>query len=351
MAPTTRAQRARLPLHTRLLTKPPLPQPHSPLFTRLPPEVRREIFSLALAAYPDPDPVKRYTPNTCYARPGHFSPRRCDRALLATCRAVYAEAWHFPLAQHEETHWLATGSRAPPEYPGWDPKRLGRSMARIGHELGTEAEFEIEALRLFAQMWRLEAGVVGEVLRVPRLRPRRLTLTVRHADWWFWEEDEPLRVEGQLWMGDRLLELPSSVREVCIELESLERKKAQVDEIARQMRERWFFRTELEEGLFADVSGGSDVVSRWTGSSTWSGKRWVRDETQEGRVDYYVVAVSFRKQHVVEHSGGRVSEEARRACEEIKERGFKAGRMRLAVPPGMKSTPPGSFELQRAPGQ
>jgi hypothetical protein len=255
----------------------------------------------------------------------------------------------------EQTHWLTSQDRAPPEYRTGHTYSggrgqsllLARRLEQIAARLG-DGEFEIEGVRVFAQMYKLEAGSLATLLGTPGLRPRRVTLTIRHADWWYWEQDERLRVEGQRWLEGTCEVLPSSVREVCVELESLERKRDQVDEIAKLMRERWFFKRKDGVGLFADVTGKGDEVTRWSGTSTWNGQRWVRDETEEGRIDYYVVAVWFRQEHVVERRGGSVSEEARQACEKGV---FKADRLRLTVPPEMKNTPPGAAVSQVPAGR
>ncbi|KAB5586098.1 hypothetical protein GE09DRAFT_1073321 [Coniochaeta sp. 2T2.1] len=364
MTPQTRSQTSRsqtsspqtspISLHARLLTIPPAPQTSSPLFSLLPAEVRSEIFSLALADYPDPSPQKHYRRATCYTRPSYFAPRRTDWALLATCRAVYAEAWHLPFVLREQTHWLTAQDRAPPEYKTGhiynggrtQSEILARNLAVIARGLGDEM-FEIEGVRVFAQMYKLEDGSLATLLGTRGLRPRRVTLTIRHSDWWFWEDDELLRVEGQKWLQGVCRVLEDSVREVTIELESLERKKDQVDEIAKQMRERWFFKRKDGEGLLADVSGKGDEVTRWSGTSTWNRQRWVRDETAERRLDYYVVAVHFRPKHVVERRGGVVSDAARRNCDEGL---FGADRLRLTVPPAMRNTPPGRPLPGRQPG-
>jgi hypothetical protein len=339
-------QTGNLPLHSRLLTTPPQPQPSSPLFSILPPEVRSEIFSLALADYPDPSPNKHYEATTCYTRPSYFAPRRTDWALLATCRLAYAEAWHLPFTLREQTHWLTAQDRAPPGYPTGhvysvatnQRRMLARSLEQIRRGLGGDETFEIEGLRVFAQMYKLENGSLATLLGTPGLRPRRVTLTLRHTDWWFWEEDQPLRIEGQLWLSDVCQVLPASVREFCVELESLERRSDQVDEIARQMRAGWFFKRMDGEGLFPDMSGRSDNVTRWSGTSTWNRERWVRDETAEGRLDYYVRAVPFRPLHVVERNGGCVSKHVREDCEKGS---FMGDKLKLVVPWEMKNTPPG----------
>jgi len=97
--------------------------------------------------------------------------------------------------------------------------------------------------------------------------------------------------------------LSDSVRELRIELETLERKKEQVEEIGKQMRERWYFRRADDVVLFPDLSDNGTVVDRWTGPSTFDGETWTRDESREGEIDYYILTVIFRPQKVVERIG------------------------------------------------
>ncbi|KAI2629318.1 hypothetical protein GGS26DRAFT_121081 [Hypomontagnella submonticulosa] len=321
---------ATTPLHVKILSVPAARQDESPLFGILPAEIRIYIFSLALTDYPDPSPDKHYDESTCYKRPHYFAPRKSDTALLRTCRAAYAECWFLPFVLHEQTHWLTSWDRAPPEYGLYNnmAEDIRSQLAQIKEQRGDDEIIEIEQLRIFAQMYKLEGHDLSEFLEMSGLRPRRLTLTIRHADWWYWENDAPLRFEAG-WIKAVCDVLPSSVREICIELESLERKKDQVDSIAKQMRERWFFKRTDGIALFADVTGGNDEVSRWSGTSTWHHKTWTRDETVPGRIDYYVVCVPFRLRHIVERKGGRVSDEAKHAAQ----RGvFEANKMRLHIP-------------------
>ena len=175
---------------------------------------------------------------------------------------------------------------------------LARTLAHIAEQHG--AEVEIRSLRVFAQMWALEANYLYRLL-VPGLRPRALTLTIRHQDWWWWEDDEPLRFDS-LWVESASRRLPPSVRELRIELESVQRKKDQVDEIARQMRERWFFRRQDDVVLFPDVED-KGIVDTWTGPSTVDGRAWTRDESRPGEIDYYILTVVFRPARVVERTG------------------------------------------------
>lgn len=312
-----------------ILSVPPARQEKSPLFSRIPAELRSEIFSLALTDYPDPSPGSRYAADTCYTRPSYFAPRKTDARLLRTCRAVYQEAWFLPFILREQTHWLTAPDRAPPEYGSSQQlSNLIDTLGRIAQQHGTE-HVETNGLRVFAQMWALERGHLATMLRtLPQLHPRSLTLTIRHTDWWWWESDEPLRFEGS-WLravNERLL--PPSVREFCIELESVQRKKEQLESIAKQMAERWFFKRTDGVALFADASGAANTVNTWTGSSTWHDKTWTRDETRPGEIDYYILSVVFRPRFAVERRGGQVSP---RAAHNAEQEGYAVSSLELRL--------------------
>ncbi|KAK7417454.1 hypothetical protein QQX98_004574 [Neonectria punicea] len=301
-------------LYAQLLSSPVAPQNDSPLFSVLPAEVRGAIYAYALTDYPDPSPDKHYEATTCYTRPSYFAPRKNDTQLLQTCRAVYQECWFMPFVLKEQTHWLTVGDRAPPEYnASRNLRRLARTLRQITEQQGQE-RVEIDRLRVFAQMWKLEAGDLADLLSTPYLHPRSLTLTIRHADWWFWENDDPLRFEGK-WIRRVCEAMSPSVREFRIELESLVRKKDQIDLIAKQMIDRWFFKRSDDVVLYADIEGGSWEESRWSGTSKWHNQRWIRDETEPGRIDYYVLTITFRVQSAIERRGGKISETARHFAE------------------------------------
>jgi hypothetical protein len=182
------------------------------------------------------------------------------------------------------------------------------TLKRIAKQLGQD-KVEIERLRVFAQMYKLDDGDLATILRTPYLAPRAVTLTIRHTDWWFWEDDEPLTFSGK-WIAAVGKAMTASTNVFRIELESLERKKDQVDKIADQMAKEWFIKRSDGVVLYADVSGKSRKVDRWSGSSIWHGRRWTRDETEPHRLDYYIVTVTFRPQLEIERSGGTISETA-----------------------------------------
>ncbi|KAI8722426.1 hypothetical protein NCS52_00386500 [Fusarium sp. LHS14.1] len=283
------------------------PQSGSPLFKLLPAEVRNQIFALALTDYEDPSPDNHYDNNTCFTRPSYFAPRKTDTTLLRTCRAVYRECRFLPFMLTEQLHWLSFDERAPPEYDvDTAVDKLHATAKEIAQQMGQE-QVQIEGIRAFPQMFKLEAGDLEMLLGTPYMDPKRLTVTIRHADWWYWEDDAPLRFEGT-WIRDVSDVLSPSLNEICIEMETLERKKRQVDRLAKMMIERWFFKKRDGTVLVADTEGSTRQESRWRGTSRWHNKRWVRDETEQGVIDYYIVSVTFRPRHMIERSGGKISE-------------------------------------------
>lgn len=133
-----------------------------------------------------------FTPSTTYlltkqqdTRPHYFAPRKSDLTLLRTCRAIYHETWFLPFVLREQTHWLTSSERAPPEYDAWTVwQKLSRITEKIAKQQGTDA-VEIQSLRVFAQMYAVEGGQLASLLTsTPYMAPRSLTLTIRHADWW-----------------------------------------------------------------------------------------------------------------------------------------------------------------------
>ncbi|KAF5636038.1 hypothetical protein F52700_5352 [Fusarium sp. NRRL 52700] len=311
-------------LRQDILAKTPVPQDQSPLYAKLPGEVRDSIFSYVLTDHPDPAPTKKFRENTCYTRPSYQAAQSTDTRLLRTCRAIYRETWFKPFVLREHTEWATSEDRAPP--PDKAPPRLRPMVTEISKSLGTD-NVEIERLRVFAQMYRLEENGLQDILRTPHLAPRTITLTIRHTDWWYWEEDEPLHFEGN-WIEGVCKVLTPSTTQFCIELESLERKKDQVDKIAQQMVDAWFFKRPDGVVLYADTSDSNRKVSRWSGSSTWHGQRWTRDETEPNKLDYYIVSITFRPLISIERSGGSVSE---RAIKEAKDP-QAPGRPKLLLP-------------------
>ena len=95
--------------NTIALRNPPAPpfstpidlQLQSPLFGKLPAEIRNRIYILATTAYPDEE--KHYPFQKWQYRPDLPYQLRIDTALLLTCRRAYEEARLIPIANNTHT--------------------------------------------------------------------------------------------------------------------------------------------------------------------------------------------------------------------------------------------------------
>ena len=92
-------------------TSNPHSQEQSPLFNIIPPEIRNQIFELALQTYDNPKAL--YEKNTYWARPGCMGKQKVDTELLRTCKRVYDETKVIPLRDFELRYYLGSRSRAP----------------------------------------------------------------------------------------------------------------------------------------------------------------------------------------------------------------------------------------------
>ncbi|KAJ0413827.1 hypothetical protein BJY00DRAFT_319391 [Aspergillus carlsbadensis] len=299
------------PVPTPLSFNTASPQPTSPLFTTLPPELRHQIFTYALTQCEDTDPVRAYSRETYWTRPGYSAPHKTHTALLRSCKRAYAEAWWMPLAFAEQTFYLTAAERAPQANAGrnLDRRAFATFLAHI-HEIHARRgidEMHTGPLRIFAQLYILErVAALQDLLDVAHSTPRAVSLTLRYADFWHWERNEPLRVAGT-WVNR--VRFPESVQRVVVDFESLERRKDEVDLIVGQAVRGWVFRRR-DGGLLRAVM--EDVaVSRWSGSSLFGGRRWVRDEAADrpGVLDYYVVSVVWKLDRSSLGSGQRGDEE------------------------------------------
>lgn len=228
------------------LISPPVPRTNCPLFALLPTELRTAIFELTLSDYEDPD--ARYPADAPYARPGYFAPRRCDVSLLRTCRAVYRETWLMPAILYRHTIWRTShrsrGLHPPPSGHTSKKKMMLaalRNLKRMKAKLNDHKPLQVENLQIFVEMEELHFRALspGFLSSSGVLQPRRITITVCYFDWFNWENDE------RLWCCSKGLHefcwnLPSSVKEIVMELETAPRKKHELDRIARRMCGLWF---------------------------------------------------------------------------------------------------------------
>ena len=262
-----------------------LSQEQSLFFSKLPAELRDDVYRFALSDYEDIE--EAYSDDTCYKRPGYLAKRRTDTALLRACQRIYLEAWHIPWIVKEHTVYLTSHDRKP---EGSQPEDLTTKLSMVYQAHG-ESATEMGHLRIFAQLYNLEPGTkLQSLLDIPHLNIKCITITIRHTDFWFWERDAPIYIRSDFVKRCRL---PDSVTELRMELESLERRQPQIEEIAQKMRSSWAFRR--HDGKLLIVNQGSqDEVMRWEGSSTWNDNRWLRDETKPDTLEYYVQIVRFK---------------------------------------------------------
>ena len=238
------------------LTKEINPQAESPLFNRLPSEIRNHIFRLAVTAYEDRD--RKYRLSAFYYRSGHTCVHRIDTSLLRTCRLVYEEAARLPASINELTCWFYRG----PTFC------LEPFLSLLNDRPDTLIrQQELRQVHIFAQQYWLEGGGgnMGPVAGFSAFlklwdytHPTHLTITIRHTDWWWWEWNNPIALDPKQerradpenyrsltepiapgsWGGT--LGRLSGLQVFEMELETVEIQKGELDAIA-DMAKGWRF--------------------------------------------------------------------------------------------------------------
>ena len=264
-------------------------QDQSPLFSVLPPEIRHDIYAYALSEYENLE--RPYSKDTYWWRPGNTASLCTATELLRTCRRLYNEAWLLQFALAEHRFYLTQADRAPGG-TNW-PRGFEECNRMIYETYGKHqpsGRFGLGGIRVFAQLWMLEPGnKLKEILDVPNFYPRRVAVTIRYSDFWFWESNMPLHIDAA-WVNK--IRLPNSVTHFTVDFEMIERRKDEVNLIANNAVEKWFF--ERKDGASLTARKEDISVSTWTGSSVLGGQRWVRDEIRPGQLDYYIVTVTWK---------------------------------------------------------
>ncbi|KAJ5561981.1 hypothetical protein N7535_003556 [Penicillium sp. DV-2018c] len=269
----------------------------SPLFTVCPAEIRNRIYTFVLESEDTStgDSPSLYRQNAFYYRPGYKQPKRIETALLQTCQQIYAEASLLPPAVNEHTFWFY---RAPPHISNpSSPSQYFRRMT-------PKQRAHVQHLHLFTQQYFLEdrrwssiwdgirIGDDGRKLRGEcRIAPKKMTITLRHTDWWFWEDNEPLGIDpfrsgrtraGEMgtasnphndsspW-GTQFDTFPC-LNELVIEFETVMRKKDQLDDIVQRALD-WKFPLQPEKNLYLVADAKSKSVYTWVGAEETQLKR------------------------------------------------------------------------------
>jgi hypothetical protein len=286
-----RARRAPAPKHAlavNLLASgiSPHPQGSSPLFSILPPEIRNHIFHLTLLEYDDenfPVPFDSYG-----YRPGHKYRKKHSLDLLATCKRAYLEAYLVPVAATIHTIWGTWDEHAPFD---WSLDVLHRFQ-----EMNVQQRAAVETVQLYGEQFALEArNWVSQIVnkRTHGVLPVRLIITVGHTNWWDWHTDARFRMDewryGSSWRKE--FEALPSLEEFVMELETLERRKAEMDIVAEGVR-KW--KIDLGNGRILKTDGIALKTCTWNGSTRFCGRAPVGATS----VPYYIVTITWKAQNV-----------------------------------------------------
>jgi hypothetical protein len=268
-------------------------QLQSPLFGILPPEIRNDIFSLALMQYEDL--TQTYPENDFSYRPGHRARRIVSTELLLTCRRIWLEANHWPMEQAVHSFWFDHYRRPRWTHTGtWnDDIRFMRFMDKFPSSL------RIKHIQISAQLYWFEGSLFHSHLW-KRLADKSLyldtfTVTIRHSDWWNWESDAPLRFEeGQV--RDLLRKLGATrTSEFHLELETLEWRMDQLRTIVHDLRSLNIYEPEESDDVQWELIEPSQEI-------TWSGPTDVGGEEHDiyakrDKLDYRIVTVKWRRRN------------------------------------------------------
>lgn len=279
------------------ILEPVHPQTDSPLLN-LPAELRLKIYEYVLTSADNPN--KPYKKAYYHYRPGvEFAPKY-DFQLIQTCRRVFFETRHMPIALNDIELYLYRGPNS------WLPKYSRLYWWHRFSRLNLEQRQAVGTVHYFAQQCYLESVREWRFIRVNSeeyMSAKRFVLTLRHSDWWTWES--PLRSNDQLgicpwksaqtsWteMEAEPLEGPENESQwnnswggqfryirglevLEIEMETIEAKRSQLERVVERAK-HWKFPLE------------GDWVLAWTGQiqeSTWQRSARLKDDPGEERAE------------------------------------------------------------------
>ncbi|EOA84631.1 hypothetical protein ACJQWK_07120 [Exserohilum turcicum] len=262
-------------------------QLQSPLFGILPGEIRNEIFELALMQ--EEDNAEAYPEDSYWYRPGFAGPHKGSSALLRTCRLAYKEGQKVFLKNLEWAFWFDRGPEG---------RTTKDACERFFNNLTPQAAEALQKVRFFTQMYWLERGQnTFYLFSLAKFRPTQLTITIRYSDWWFWENDEPLRMHED-WL--RYFRGSPGLRTLKVEYETLEWKKEEMMRIVRRNK-AWKLPVRREGARFEDhdlegyLSAETTELKEWTwrGTSRLGGQTWNHHGAAD-TVQYVVVMDTWR---------------------------------------------------------
>ncbi|KAF5311165.1 hypothetical protein D9619_007824 [Psilocybe cf. subviscida] len=240
------------------------PQTDSPLFSKIPPELRNDIFQLMLTSYDDE--LAPLETDEYFSRHRYRFRRRTDTALLSTCRRIYLEAHDLPVSLNEHVFWM--------NYHG--PPGVKYHNKPIAHfwRLTAEQREAIENVHIFAPSHWLQ-GSLG-ICKSRVFRMKHLKISIRQTDWYGWEYNHPSTVMPNGWAAS--LKLITNLESFEMELEIVERDKLQLEALVKSMQP---WRIQLANDRVLTTEGNNVVRRRYTGPSDYGGGMHYDFQTNE----------------------------------------------------------------------
>lgn len=178
-------------------------QEMSPIFAKLPKELREIVFEYALLAFADSH--RLYSKTELFSRPEVTGYRRIAVELLLTCKAVYVETYQLPITLNPVIAYFGGPERIPPHarHGLQDLSKLNLWQFAAVHTLDiTLQQVHLEGNSLSECARSLQSKRADLLYRIgapevcwPQLgifedsrRIDKLTIRLGRADWWTWED-------------------------------------------------------------------------------------------------------------------------------------------------------------------
>lgn len=286
----------------------PDPQTSSPLFTKLPPELRNRIFFLALLEH---DNTSRPVPFHSLAyRPTHpFARSISGLPLLQTCKLIYLSFYLVPVETTIHDDYAC--------FPLVDndhiPFRRAKPSAEAFASMTVQQREAVQTIQVYTRQgffgtlnWGDCVIYLSDVSRIDsgysrlrsfvegQVRPTKLIVTVRHHDWKEWRGDKALEMSEfhtRNWKRESFWAFGDRLREIVIELETTEERKDELESIVEDVR-KWRI-TVREDREF--VTDGMEVERK-----VWEGQKFGTDPLapldKSARQKYYVAIMRWREE-------------------------------------------------------
>ncbi|KAG8624599.1 hypothetical protein KVT40_007666 [Elsinoe batatas] len=257
-------------------------QGQSPLYSALPAELRLAVLRYCLSVCDHP--TIQFNRDSVWRRLDYYRPQIVHTSILRTCRRLHDEGLRVLDQNLDHTIFFTAPPERPPQCTNpFDLERRLQDLVRQGRRPS------VQNLQVFANLALLETTQnLQDLLDIEHLHPRNVTLTIRHVDFRDWEHDAPLAINSA-WVLQTTL--PDSVRSVVVQIESLGRKAAQLDHLAKIATRSWTF--QRQDGSLLAVDPTRTTTQRWHGRSTLNDRKWVRDETAPDQLSYHLISLHF----------------------------------------------------------